>query len=188
MFFPVLTRRDSYKKKRNGEDYLSYSIFKDEVFEDCQERCIYCDATLKEIGGEGLVLDHFRPTKHFIDLVYDPYNLVSACSFCNRYKSSHWPSTTDESHDGDVGFVDPFFEHKKSHFVVNDQGELEGATEPALYEIALLRLNRKSRIQLRRKRILVSEVKQFVEDIDPTKIDQAEIGTILNAVTALLDD
>ena len=83
LFFPALARRSKYVGKGEGKE-SRYSDYKSEVEEDCKQRCIYCDILLSELGFEGMVIDHFRPTKHYPDLKHNPYNLVLSCPKCNQ--------------------------------------------------------------------------------------------------------
>ncbi len=153
VFFPKIERRDNYSTKANGDNYVDYHHYAEEVAEDCQQRCVYCDITLTEDGGEGMQLDHFRPQKHFPELGSDPYNLVLSCANCNRLKSAHWPiKDGDNSHDGSAGFVDPFEEDRMTVFNVSIAGSVETIKGPAEYEIKLLHLNRPSRVAVRQRR------------------------------------
>ncbi|WP_223430072.1 HNH endonuclease [Pseudomonas sp. GL-B-26] len=169
MFYPMLTRRDPYTKKGNGS-YYGYSYYYNEVKTDCQDRCVYCDALLSEHGHEGFHIDHFRPFAHFSELKNDPNNLVFSCSKCNIFKSKNWPTKTyfhaHASHDGVAGFIDPFQEQLSNYFEVDSSGELITKGLVAKYMLELLHLNRESRIQLRRKRNILSKALQLNAVVD----------------------
>src|SRR5438093_993552 len=109
LFFPGLTRRATYARKDDGS-YYRYERYRQEIREDCQLRCVYCDIHENECGGiESMHVDHFRPRVHFATLANDPNNLVWTCPGCNRLKSDNWPALgTEESYVGDEGFIDPF--------------------------------------------------------------------------------
>ena len=164
MHFPELARRSEYKKKRDGT-YYAYREYHTEISEDCQHRCVYCDARLNEIGGEGMHLDHFRPQKHFPELESTPENLVLACSRCNYLKSDWWPEKTGNSNNGQHGFIDPFDKDKSSYFEVDSKGEILAKKAPSGYVIDLLSLNRPSRMNIRRRRILVHRARLVVDEI-----------------------
>ncbi|MEE4235019.1 HNH endonuclease [Pseudomonas viridiflava] len=170
MFYPLLARRQNYSKKTDGNYYTDYRHYFKEIKEDCQERCVYCDALLSEHGDEGFHIDHFRPYAHFIDLKSDPNNLVLACSKCNIWKSKNWPANmyyhVHASHDGTTGFIDPFQEPLSNYFRVDVSGHLLTKGTVAKYMLELLHLNRESRIQLRRKRVIIYKAMQLNEIVD----------------------
>ncbi len=168
LFFPLLKRRIKYEGKGDGKR-STYSDYHDEIQEDCQHRCVYCDITVQEHGYEGMQLDHFRPEIRFPRLQNDPNNLVLACPKCNRLKWHNWPCEIDEnkpSYSGDVGFIDPFGEDRWSFFSVDEDGKLVPIQHPATYIMNLLNLNRKARVQVRRKRIFISRIQALMQDHD----------------------
>jgi hypothetical protein len=168
MFYPHLTRHDKYDLKDETDEtsFYSYSHYREVIEKDCLNRCVYCDVLLTEHAYEGMHLDHFRPQKHFSSLSSDPRNLVLTCPKCNRLKSCHWPCEkviTKPSHNGKNGFVDPFVEDISEYIEVKNNGELIPIKGPAPYFISLLKLNRDSRIQVRRRRILLTQKERIVE-------------------------
>jgi len=170
LFYPVLTRRLNYKKTPVGDYYSDYHEYHDEIEEDCQNRCVYCDICLDEMGGEGMQLDHFRPKSipEFESLGNDPRNLVLSCPKCNRLKWHHWPAdiSTNATHTGGCGFIDPFKEDLKEYFEIEKTGEIKEIQNPSKYMIELLKLNRMARIQVRRKRFLKAEISRIMEEIE----------------------
>lgn len=165
MHFPEIKRRSKYKKTRSNTYYADYREYLAEISEDCKCRCVYCDAHIDEIGGEGMHLDHFKPQKHFPELTTTPENLVLACARCNQLKSDWWPEKSGNSNNGLHGFVDPFDKDKLTYFEVDLQGELLAIKPPAGYFIELLSLNRISRIRIRRQRILTHRANQIIDQI-----------------------
>ena len=156
--FPVLERRSQYKAGTQHQ----YSIYRLEIQEDCQFRCVYCDAHEKEIGGESMFhLDHFRPQKLFPHLTHDPKNLVWACCRCNLLKRAHWPASglaDDETINGEQGFLDPFNVDRKDYFIVLNEGKLDAIKSPGTYLIDKLALNRSFLCLNRYKRKLIQEI------------------------------
>jgi uncharacterized protein (TIGR02646 family) len=165
MHFPEIIRRSEYKKTRNGTYYADYREYLIEISEDCKHRCVYCDAQLEEVGGEGMHLDHFRPQKHFPELANTPENLVLACARCNQLKSDWWPEKSGNSNNGQHGFIDPFDKDKSTYFEVDLKGEILAKRPPSAYIIELLSLNRVSRIRIRRQRVLTHRANQLIEKI-----------------------
>ncbi len=176
-FFPQLKRRVTYtlKNTKNGQEFYSYEYYRDhyrrEIAEQCISRCVYCDSHELEAGGpESMELDHFRPCSQpaFEHLKDDPSNLYYACARCNRLKSAEWPSThATDSHDGTVGFVDPFSDDRRSYFAVNSDGTLVCKRHPAKYMTKLLQLDRPLLKLLRRRRILRKQVSAYIEKMLP---------------------
>ncbi len=165
LFFPILDRRKQYIGKGDGKK-SRYSDYRSEIEEDCQNRCVYCDVSLEEHGYEGMAIDHFRPEVHFPQLSNNPGNLVLSCPKCNRSKWHHWPCEKNDnvpSHNGNVGFIDPFTEDRKKFFLVRVDGTLECIKPPAPYMLKILNLNRKARIQVRRRRILQNEIGWLID-------------------------
>lgn len=205
-FYAPLERRSSYKTKRNGEFY-SYEYyrehFRDEIVEDCAERCVYCDGHENELGGrEAMELDHFRPWSRpeFAHLKNDPTNFLHVCGRCNRLKGANWPSTkADEPHDGIVGFIDPFGCDRRKYFGVNTDGTLVCHQHPARYMAGLLALDRPFLRLLRVRRILRKEVQAYINKMLPeleaaargegtlSREQAAEVGRKLCEYHRLLD-
>ena len=162
MFYPQLTRRSEYRSPRHkGGFYADYKQYADEIAEDCQDRCVYCDAkTVENLGGDAFQLDHFRPQKHFPDLKCDPENLVLACPACNRFKSDYWPAgkKSTVTFVGGSGFLDPFKEDRNDYFLIGPGGKISAKQDPAGFLIKLLYLDRPARDNLRRRRILIAEI------------------------------
>lgn len=164
-FYPLLARRDAYSVKANGEFY-GYSHYRVEIAEDCQHRCVYCDAHADEAGGaEAMQLDHFRPESlpEFTHLANDPRNLHYACGRCNLWKSNWWPALgADATHNGSEGFTDPFRDDRLQFFRIGTDGTISPLQPPAGYMIRLLRLDREFLRKSRELRQLKLKWKQRV--------------------------
>ena len=162
MFYPQLSRRAKYSSPYgSGGFFADYKQYANEIAEDCQHRCVYCDAKEREnLGGDTFQLDHFRPQKHFPSLKSDPENLVLACPACNRFKSDHWPVGKSSTHtfEGSIGFLEPFKDDRRDYFEIGSDGEICAKKDPAAYVVKILHLNRPARKNLRRHRILMDEI------------------------------
>jgi hypothetical protein len=173
-FFPLLKRRPKYTTK-NDQEFYSYAHYRQnfhhEIAEDCQERCVYCDSHEHEVGGrESMEIDHFRPWSEprFAHLECDPINFHHSCGRCNRFKGERWPSTHEaSSHDGLVGFVDPFGDDRRKYFAVKEDGALVCLQHPAAYMMKSLHLDRPLLRLLRMRRILRRELKAYIEKMIP---------------------
>jgi hypothetical protein len=168
LFYPLIKRREKYSTRPDGAYYSDYNHYHGEIAEDCQQRCVYCDIRHNEIGYEGMVLDHFRPQKHFQTLINMPDNLVLSCPKCNRLKSDLWPvgNECSSTHDGMCGFIDPFIEPMSNYFEVLEDGELKTIKPPAPYIEKVLVLNRKSRKQVRLLRIISYKIKKLLNEME----------------------
>lgn len=179
IFFPLLTRREAYSVKAKGGFY-AYSHYRTEISEDCQGRCVYCDAKADEVGGhETMQLDHFRPESfpEFEHLINDPRNIHYACSRCNLWKSDWWPARgSDTTHNGSEGFLDPFADNRLTYFEVLPDGRIQPLRPPAAYMIRLLRLDREYMRKLRELRMLKQLWRQRVAQIR----SKAEAGELPN--------
>lgn len=170
-FFCQLSRRNKYSMRGDGSMY-SYRYYREnfqhEIAEDCNMRCVYCDCHESVMGGrDAMQIDHFRPYSipRFEALENNPNNFHHACGRCNLLKNHHWPSTQqDFSHDGSVGFIDPFLELRAEFFCVKDDGTLEPIKPPAHYLIKLLALNRPHLKLLRRRRLQIAGFKNLLSD------------------------
>nr|WP_294839891.1 hypothetical protein [uncultured Methylotenera sp.] len=102
---------------------------------------------------------------------------IHSCSKCNRWKSSHWPinKSLGISHNGKIGFVDPFIESRLNYFNVDLKGELESINGPSEYLIELLHLNRPSRVLIRRNRLLSCRVLAILDFADSSMLQATQL-------------
>lgn len=189
MFYPDIVRRTTYSTKIDGAYYANYSHYETEITEDCKQRCVYCDITLSEHGGEGMQLDHFKPQKHFERLKKDPNNLVLACPKCNRLKSDHWPVKEEI---GLNGFLDPFTSERSKWYHVKPCGIIEhNDSNATALKIEILRLNRPARVQIRRKRLIEKRVSDIDERLNEKLIalrSKMTSGVLADLHSELLDE
>ena len=193
LFFPLLSRRQAYSVKGDGSFYV-YSYYRQEIAEDCQHRCVYCDACADEVGGsESMQLDHFRPEslEEYRHLSNDPRNLHYACGRCNLWKSDWWPARgSDATHNNSEGFIDPFTD-RLEYFKILPDGNIQALKPPAAYIIRLLRLEREYLRKIRELRILRALWKQRVikmrEKVEAGELPSGEeLLRTLTAIEALL--
>lgn len=179
LFFPSLNRRpEDYYYCNTGGFYSNYQANYEKVAEDCKHRCVYCDATEKECGGERFSLDHFRPKDVFANkfngiLVKHPHNLHLSCQKCNVLKGKDWKGC-EATVDGYTfidgkGYIDRFNDDINQYLEIQFNGrmlELQSTGThlggPGKYMIKRLHLNRPNRVYLRQKRV----VDKLVQDIE----------------------
>ncbi|MCU7976118.1 hypothetical protein L5M43_12735 [Shewanella sp. SW36] len=199
LHYPILNRQpeDAYRN-RKGEFYAAsnYQSNYDKIAEDCKHRCVYCDATEIECGGERFSLDHFRPRAIFADkfngvLVYHPYNLHLACQKCNVLKSMDWKGCLEDK-DGPTyidgkGYIDRFKSDLSMFLDVGIDGRViakqpdPANKSPADYMINRLLLNRPNRIYIRKKRVLeqlVKDIEKIFSDCTDDIILKSKVGNI----------
>lgn len=170
-FFRRITRRTTYSQISETE-FHPYAHFRKhyhhEIAEDCAERCVYCDSHESEMGGrEAMQIDHFRPHSRpeFENLKDNPTNFHHSCARCNNWKRAKWPSSDpDASHDGSVGFIDPFNDNRQLYFEVLSNGELRGLNPVGIYLIRLFALNRPFLRLLRLRRILCAQLENYCRE------------------------
>lgn len=143
---------------KSDGSYYSYSYYKDNIEEDCNFTCVYCDITLSEIGGEGLQLDHFKPINNFNNLKNNPTNLVTACPKCNRLKSDNWPKSP-------LKFLNPFQTNRVANFKILYDGKIKSNNDSAEYQIQLMSLNRPARVGIRVKRNLKAQISETFDKL-----------------------
>lgn len=158
MFFPKLSRRkeEEYYSNRGGF-YANYRDNYGKIAEDCLHRCVYCDITVEEHGGDEMHLDHFRPQNHFDTLTTHPHNLYLACPKCNGLKKDDWPAAIDITAPtflGASGYIDRFAVDVQDFLSVGSDGKIVPKMHPLAYMIKKLHLNRTSRANVRRKRYI----------------------------------
>lgn len=156
MYYPDIKRRNNYKRNKYGVFYSDYKKYYDEIAEDCLFRCVYCDILIKENGGEGMHLDHFRPQAIFPGLSSSPFNLVLACAKCNQLKSDWWIEPSQGEEEQYCGFVDHFEISREDYFTVSNDGEIVPKKLSAKYMVDLMHLNRSSRCSIRKMRAIKS--------------------------------
>ncbi|WP_019615119.1 HNH endonuclease [Psychromonas ossibalaenae] len=201
MFFPKLIRRSE-------EDYFNirkkfYANYRDnypKVKDDCKSRCVYCDITVKEYGGDNMQLDHFRPQEHFEHLETHPHNLYLSCPKCNVLKTSDWPcckKTNDApSFVGSIGYLDRFKHNADDYLRVEKDGTITHIAGPTNYMIMKMKLNRPSRTNIRRKRIIESQktklliginklTEKLLQDSKSGKISMAQVPDRLENIRLL---
>ncbi|SCX69544.1 HNH endonuclease [Pseudomonas sp. NFACC32-1] len=169
MFYPRLSRRkiEYYYSNRN-KFYADYRSNYEKISEDCQQRCVYCDISVTEHGGDEMHLDHFRPQEHFEKLSTHPYNLHLSCPKCNGLKTSDWPCSKEDgalTFIGKIGYIDRFERHIDEFLKVEDTGHITALAGPVEYMIKKMHLNRSSRVNIRRKRLIEHRKTRTLEGI-----------------------
>lgn len=179
IYYPDLFRKkesDYYCQTGGFYAASNYQNNYPKIAEDCKHRCVYCDATIRECGGEPFSLDHFRPQNIFANkfngiLINSPFNLHLSCQKCNVLKSNDWKGCTKTINGptfiNGKGYIDRFNNNILEFITLNNDGRLFPTTYkqgPGKYMINRLHLNRPNRVYLRKKRA----VNKLIKDIEIT--------------------
>lgn len=129
-------RKNKPRRKLVTCNTAPYSSHKNSLRDDFNNRCGYCDcADHYEGGSRNFQIDHFRPQKHFPQLLNNYDNLVYSCRYCNRAKWHKW-------FDGD-GFIDPCSPAYDDNLYRNKSGQIKSDTANGKLIIRELQLNTK---------------------------------------------
>ncbi len=144
--------RERIPKRRSNPRLVSrYSEYKDDLREDFNCRCGYCDDEDKWMGGKGFFqIDQFVPRKHLKTISDKEYsNLIYSCFFCNNSKRSDWPTNDENMHNnGREGYIDVCLSEYDAQFYRDSGGEIFPNTDIGEY------MHRKLKLFLRRHAVI----------------------------------
>lgn len=131
------SRRKSVAEKR-------YNSYKNELKEDFNHRCGYCD---DYVGYRNTYyeIDHFIPKSLLPESRHNNYgNLVFSCRYCNNSKRDKWPTgNINQFNDGVKGFIDPCDDDYSAQFKRSKSGDIVPITELGRCMFRSLMLGRK---------------------------------------------
>jgi hypothetical protein len=131
------------KRRLNPRLVSRYSEYKDDLREDFNCRCGYCNDEDNWAGGKRFFqIDHFVPRKHMITISEKEYsNLIYSCFFCNNSKRSDWPTNDENLHNnGREGYIDVCHPEYDAQFYRNSRGEIFPRTDLGEYMHKKLKL------------------------------------------------
>jgi hypothetical protein len=154
------------------------------------ERCGYCGVHETEAATE-LEIDHFQPRSAGGSDAID--NLVYCCTTCNRFKGDFWPKS--DPHTTTHRLLHPKLDNLTEHVQYEQDGQIIGITETAMFHIARLRLNRPPLVMLRRSRNMLHTLRR---ELAQSKDEQArlrarlaqlehDLQNVLTQISRLLD-
>ncbi len=116
-------RRPNPTKTPTGD---RWSQHKPDLKEDFHNHCGYC-GSYDGFRHTYFEVDHFIPKDFFKPLgnisVTEYSNLVYSCKFCNNFKSSKWPSQSEDIYNiNNEGFIDPCDEEYDNHLYRTSDG------------------------------------------------------------------
>lgn len=148
--------------QHNGE----YSMWKQQIADDCFNQCVYCSIHENPWGGiDHYHIDHFRPQSKFKALKNDITNLYYSCPICNKFKSDDWQNEPDSL--DIICYPDPS-EHNYSNLFNIDPAnyELEGRFVASRFLINRMFLNRPQLIYERREYFLKLKAESLISDAE----------------------
>ncbi len=177
-------------KQPKGNDY---TMWKEQIAEECYKRCVYCSIHEGPWGGiDHYHIDHYRPKSkpEFKKYELDICNLFYACPICNRFKSDDWPNEPRDKLDT-ASYPDPSETDYASILYIDEETfKLKGTNVAANYIIERLYLNRPQLIYERRENhlrlkelALRKEVLMLSDKLNDETIKQR----MLKAIDRLLD-
>jgi len=152
-----------------------YNQWKQQVSDDCGNRCVYCSIHEMPWGGiDHYHIDHFRPQSIFTDLVNTITNLYHACPVCNKFKSKDWKNEPDDLNS--ICYPDPSDHNFTDLFEIQSNFTLEGKYTASKYLINRLYLNRPQLVYERREDFLNRRYKILIQETEKLILECEDIG------------
>lgn len=173
-------RKRTPSRRDNPKILSDYHQYKDDLREDFNCRCGYCDDH-DYFRKADYQIDHFVPRTQLRNIKLNDYsNLVYACRSCNRAKSNKWPSGDENvANDGDMGFIDPCNESYDQHFSRNVRGDIIPESKLGLWMWKALNLGNPIHAfvwKLEQIRIKIDDLQSVADDCSA----DMEVSTMLN--------
>lgn len=172
-------------RRSNPKSVSSYKEFKDDIKEDFNSRCGYCDDEDRWMGGKRFFqIDHFVPRKYLMSISDKEYsNLIYSCFFCNNSKHSDWP-TKDEQlpNNGKEGYIDVCLPEYDTQFYRNSLGEIIPRTDLGeyMYKKLKLFLRRHSVIwNLSRVHNQIQEIKRILNENEDLELKEKLLNLLI---------
>lgn len=160
-----------------------YQDYRDDLRDDFNGACGYCDDSDRYLDRICFHVDHFAPKDQFpaMEIVYA--NLVYSCRYCNIRKSNIWISDDpDVSFVGDEGFIDPCSVDYDHHLERHSDGRITAQTTLGQYMVDHLNLHL-LRHQLlwnsRKARLLRNRISELRRLFGPEIFQRDPVGLVL---------
>ena len=162
-YYMLDIHREKPSRKTGVNNRANYRDYKEDLRDDFNSRCGYCDDDDRFMGGRrGFHIDHFAPKSKFEDLETVYSNLIYACPFCNISKSNDWPSNRSvENVVNDEGYVDPCDAQYDEHIARHDSGKIIAKSELGKY------MHKKLKLHLMRHEMIWKhgQINQLINDL-----------------------
>jgi hypothetical protein len=129
----------------------NYQDYREELRKDFLYTCAYCTKSETESRAVGWTIDHYFPQKYAKDLVNEYRNLMWSCSFCNNYKKAHLPKKEDIERGITIVKADKE-DPTECYEIDEDSLKPVPRDEKGKYNIAVLHLDRRELIEMRKRR------------------------------------
>lgn len=151
----------SRKQPKTGE----YSDWKQQIADDCHNKCVYCSIHEQPWGGiDHYHIEHFRPKSKFKKLENVIQNLYHSCPVCNRFKSDDWQNIP--THLNRICYPNPSkFDYNTLFKPLQNDFILKGKSIAANYIINRLYLNRPQLILERREFYLNEKYNKLYDEV-----------------------
>jgi len=146
----VLIERKKTIAKGQEKRYKDLEVYREPLRRDFHWTCAYCQVWERQANGSSsFEIEHFISRYEAPHLIYEPTNLLYACSRCNSRKKVI-PAELQEL---GIGYLDPCHVNYDDHFEVGTDGSIRDLSQSAHYMIWKLGLDGKDVTFQRRKRI-----------------------------------
>lgn len=166
-------------------EQAKYIDYRDDLRQDFNGRCGYCDDSDHYCDPICFHIDHFAPKSRFSKLENAYQNLVYACRYCNIRKSNHWVGTDpSKPNDGEHGFIDPCEHEYDEHLERSPEGAIVSKTPLGQY------ISRRLSLHLVRHQVLWNSrrARRLRDEIDPLIVRYQQSGSPKTVTyTALLE-
>ncbi len=165
------------KRRSNPKAVSKYGDYKDDLREDFNRRCGYCDDEDSYDGKRFFQIDQFAPRKYLKTISEKEYsNLTYSCFFCNNAKRADWPTKDENVHNnGQKGYIDACNPEYDRQFARDSFGEILARTEIGKYMHKKLKLflQRHSVMwSLSRIRSQIFEIKELLTNEENSEIKE----------------
>ncbi len=161
--------------------YKRYKSYKDNLRNDFNNRCGYCDDLDMYCGGKrNYHIDHFKPHSipEFEKLKHTYDNLVYSCPYCNGAKSNKWQNVN--------GFIDPCDPNYGKHIERHSTGQIISKSKVGDYIFINLSLGLFRHKLLWNIEKLDSQKKQLLNIIEIKKNEENNLIPIYEALTEIV--
>lgn len=172
--------------------YGSHESMKRSLAKQASHRCVYCGITVARNGSDAnFEIEHFRPESVMTPAEREagehinPYNLLYACSQCNRIKADDWPGPPD-NFSAPVHVNPSRFDYHDLMHIDPQTWEVMGKCTAGTYIAVRLGLNREQLVHDRRADHVLGRVHAMI-DVFSGKIDAIALsGDLVREMVVLL--
>lgn len=172
------------RRSRNFYELIKNNVnYKKEYFKIYNYKCAYCGTSISILGTGLFELDHFKNRANHTENVNDISNIILACKFCNRQKSSFNVDNISELINPDNNEIAKIFYRDEDYYIKIKEPFSENKEIKEFYDE--LKLN----YQFRRLDFLLLNLKGLINKIKSLDLNnKEEINLILLELKDMLQD